>query len=281
MRSMALTVLLLVTFTLGGCPGSGADVRNPFMTATEEYGKTLSGDTGDNGGSTGQQATAEFRRKMTVTLSNSHPLAELNVSMAAWVYPSSIRSAAQQDELLANGFYRLDEELRLGSVFTLVPGTFVYGGPGLAGATSMRLGRASEVQTTDSQNPDQGSSTITPVERAFELVTPDVLLIFSQPPISCDSIAFYYTVDGDPLTSEGLSAVGDIYAGPTSAFGGLKTLAQIDVYECMPFKPGMYFRQGGGAVATNEYYEGQNIRFDFYQAPTGTGEFCTVTKPTP
>ena len=279
MRGIAILTLLLGVITLGGCPGSGGE-RNPFMSATEEYGTTLGSNEQDQG-STGQSTTAVFRRAVTVTLSNSNPVAELNVSMAAWVSPSSIRSADQQDELLANGYYQLDETVQIGSVFTLVPGTFVYGGPGLAGTTTMRLSRASSTEVVSDDSAQDTTTTITPVEREFEMITPDVLLIFSQPPISCDSVAFYYTDDGDPLTSEGVSGVGDIYAGPTNPSGGLKTLAQIDIYSCSPFEPGLFFRQGGGAVSNNEFYEGQNIRFDFYQVPTANGDFCTVTKSTP
>lgn len=278
MRITMIGLMMIAAGALFGCPGIG-EQRNPFLTATEEYGSTTGGSDSEGSGGRGRQVTAAFRQKLTLTMANFHPDAELNVSLAAWVNPSSIRNTDQQDELLENNYYRLDEEIKLGDAFMLVPGTYVYAGPGVAGSTSVRLNRATTVTEQDAANPEGESTTlIQATERSFELVTPDVVLVYSQPPISCDSVAFYFTVDGDPLTSEGLTGVGDIYAGPNSPFGGLKTLAQVDVYQCDPLKPGLFFWQGGSARGENEYLEGQNLRFEFYRTPTATGDFCVVTK---
>ena len=278
MRKAMFGLLMIVTASMAGCPGLG-EARNPFLTATEEYGITTGGNTDTNGGGSGREATAAFRKTLTLTLANLHTTAELNVSMAAWVSPSSIRNEDQENELLENGYYELDDSVQIGEAFTLVPGTFVYGGPGIAGTTSMRILHAGTTVTeTDPDQQTGGEEIIEPTERSFEMITPDVVLIYSQPPVSCDSLAFYYTIDGDPLTSEGLSGVGDLYAGPNSAFGGLKTLAQVDVYQCDPLKPGLFFWQGGGAQNDNEYLEGQNLRFEFRQVPTENDDFCVVTK---
>lgn len=274
MRALALTLALLAPVLLSGCPGQIGDERNPFLTATESYGAALFGaGEEDGGGAAGAALDVGFRRLMTVTLANHHPTAELNTSFMAWVSPGSIRSGEQQDELLENGYIQLDYVVRLGSAFTLVPGTFVYGGAGTAGATTVRLLPAR-------QDVDEGGA-LDPslaVERTFSVITPDAILVFSHPPVSCESVAFYFTIDGDPLTSEPLSAVGDIFAGPTSTQAGLKTLSQIDAYQCDPFRPGLFLRTGGGALPDNEFFEGQDIRIDFSPLPNPEGYFGVVTR---
>ncbi|MBU0617164.1 MAG: hypothetical protein KKI02_05570, partial [Planctomycetes bacterium] len=227
------------------------------------------------GGAAGAALDGEFRRLMTVTLANQHPMAELNTSFLAWVSPSSIRSGEQQDELLENGYIQLDYEIQLGSAFTLVPGTFVYGGAGTAGATTVRLPPTR--QDIEGGAPDPSLA----VERTFSVITPDAILVFSQPPVSCESVAFYFTIDGDPLTSEPLTGVGDVFAGPTSTQAGLKTLAQIDAYQCDPFRPGLFLRIGGGALPDNEFFEGQDIRIDFSPLPNPEGYFGVVIRTGP
>lgn len=271
MRAMALALALLVPVLISGCAGlTSADERNPYFTATETYGTSLlGGDDDDDDTSAGSEAEVEFRETMTLTLANLHATAELNTSFVAWVSPSSIRSGEQQDELLADGYYQLDEEVELGTAFTLVPGTFVYGGEGLAGATTVRL---DETGDEDSE---------TAVELDFTMIVPDAILVYSQPPVSCDTVAFYFTVDGDPLTSEGLSAVGDLYAGAATSEGGLKTLAQIDAYECDPFEPGLFLRTSGGSLLENEFYEGQDIRIEFSSTPDDDGHCAWVTRTNP
>jgi hypothetical protein len=275
MRAFTLIAAGLLLATLPGCIGQAVDERNPFLTATEAFGASaLGADEDDDTAAAGVELEAEFRQVMTVTLANNHPTAELNTSFAAWVSPNSIRSGEQQDELIANGFVQLNTTVELGTAFTLVPGTFVYNGPGVAGATSVRLmpTRASEEEAID-----PALATL----REFEIVTPDVILIFSQPPVSCDSVGFYFTIDGDPITSEGLSGVGNVFAGPSSQFGGLKTLSLIDAYECDPFHPGLFLRVGGGTPSDNEFFEGQNIRIDFSPVSDAAGFFATVSKTDP
>ena len=297
MRAIMTVAIILTLTSMAGCPGAATSQKNPFTTAAEAYGASMFGASDDDDmRSGGTTLDTDFRQLMSLTIANRHPEAELNVSFAAWVSPSNIRSGDQQDALLANGYYQLDEEVRIGSVHTLVPGTFVYGGSGMGGTTSLRLAptRATTQDDTgdtgDDAADDTGDEDTTDeavvnvsqsVERAFELITPDVILVFSHPPVSCDSVAFYFTVDGDPLTSEGISGTSNIFAGASSQASGLKTLAQIDVYECDPFMPGLFLRQGGGALSDNEYFEGQDVRFDFSPIPTVAGYFCQVLKTTP
>jgi hypothetical protein len=274
MKTLSLISAGLLLTALFGC-GQASNVSNPFLTATEALGAAaFRGGTDEQGGGQGAEQEAAFRQTMIVTLANNHQEAELNTSFAAWVNPNSIRSIEQQDELIADGYIELTSELRLGSAFTLAPGTFVYNGPGVAGATSVRL-VPTRASTEEAVDPTLATT------REFEIVTPDAILIFSQPPVSCDSVAFFYTIDGDPLTSEGLSGVGNIFAGPTTPFGGLKTFAQVDVYECDPFRPGLFLRIGGGALPDNEFFEGQDIRVDFLPVATDAGFFAVVTKTTP
>lgn len=256
-----------------GCVGQTGETRNPFLTATETFGTSVV-TTEEQQGTSGAATEAEFRQVLQVTLANNHQTAELNTSFVAWVSPSSIRSGAQQDALLSGGYVQLDREVRLGTAFTLVPGTFVYNGPGVAGATAVRL-------PPTGANPDDAIDTTLATLRQFEIITPDVILLFSQPPVSCDSVAFFFTVDGDPLTSEGVSGVSDLFAGANSPRGGLKTLAQVDVYQCDPFRPGLFLRLGGGALPANEFFEGQDIRIDFSPQATADGFFAVVTKTAP
>lgn len=270
MRVLGLISVWLLVMGVGGCVGQPSEARNPFLTVTEAFGVSLFGDE-DGDAAAGTELEAEFRQVMTVTLANNHPTAELNTSFAAWVSPSSIRSGEQQDALLGSGYVQLNRQVQLGTAFTLPPGTFVYNGPGVAGATSVRL------QPTRAEG-DTIDTTLATI-REFELITPDVILVFSQPPVSCDCVAFFFTVDGDPLTSEGVSAVGNIFAGPTTEQGGLKTLAQVDAYQCDPFRPGLFLRQGGGgALPENEFFEGQDIRIDFSPVADAGGYFGVVTK---
>jgi len=252
-----LVGLLLWPGLACGVP-SGSE-RNPFTTLIEVFGASSSAEEQDqDGGPGGVAADTGFRQTMTVTFANNNAAAELNVSFAAWVNVSSIRTAEQQDALLAGGYVQLTREVQLGTAFTLPPGTFIYSGPGVAGATPVRLLAA------------QGDGDGQPTTEAFDIITPDVILAFSQPPVSCDSVAFFYTVDGEVLNEPGLGA------GATGA-GPLKTLAQIDVYECEPFQPGVFLRLGGGARMSNEFFEGNDVRFDFFAGPDQNGDFANVT----
>ncbi len=242
-------LLLLVV----GCIPAGNE-RNAFWTMTETYGVTAGiGAEGPDGGGPGAAAEGEFRLPMTLTLTNNHESANVEVSFAAWVNVSSIRSAEQQDALLRGGYVQLSREVRLGTAYTLVPGTFVYYGPGLAGATAVTLA-CPLTETADRV-----------ISRDFTLITPDVLLVFLQPPVSCDSTAFVF----DSVLVPGEETV--------TGAAGFKTLAQIDVYECEPLRPGLFFKSGGGAKQSNEFFEGDTILFEFNQAPDADGNFANVT----
>jgi len=92
------------------------------------------------------------------------------------------------------------------------------------------------------------------------------VLMFSQPPVSCDSVAFTFS---DPVTDE-------ILGGSSGAGGGFKTLAQVQTYECSPLKPGLFFTSAGGARDPNEFREGEPLTFTFQPLATG-GDFALVT----
>ena len=266
------TVFLCATLLLPplGCAPLGSSERNAFLTLTETFGTPVTSDETERGLSVGVTAEEQFRRSMTVTFANNNPDADLAVSFAAWVSPSSIRSAAQQEALLTDGYVQLSREVRIGTVFTLPPGTFVYNGVNEAVSTAVRLGRAA----LDAQN------VVSPTEMPFTLITPDVILAFSQPPVSCDTPAFAFESDGEVETVEaGVQTepgtwVRTSFGIFTSAY---RTLAQIDVYQCDPLRPGLFLKLGGGARLSNEYFEGENVRFDFLSQPTPEGDYAQVT----
>lgn len=266
MRLMTSTLLAAAAVAILGCPTSTP--TNPFFTLTENFGAQSGsgGGTPGGGGGGGTTLAGTFRSDATVTLVNVDTEAELNVSLAAWVSAASIRDADQQDALFASGYRQLSATEQLGSAFTLGPGTFVLGGPGLAGALLLTI-------------PPGGTETI-------DLVTPDVLLLFSAPPISCESVAFTFTIDGFPLETVPAFAVGGGTSAPISANTGatgalgLKTLAQVDAYQCQPFLPGLFFQDalpsgvsiGGG----NTFSEGANITVTFGRVPTVEGAAALV-----
>ena len=249
---------------LFGCAGT-TTVSNPFLAYTEAFGIPIGATSDDQAAAQGVAAEVEFRRPTTVTFRNNHAEAEANVSFAAWVNTSSIRSTAQEDALLTDGYVELLSEIKLGTAFTLPVGTFVYNGSGAAGATPIRLGPA-QGEGDDAE----------PATEAITLISPDVILAFVQEPVSCESVAFYYSVEGEPLTS--IPAAGGVgpFAGSTLA-GAFKTLAMVDAYECDPFRPGLFIKLGGGAQEANEYTEGANITFDFSQFADANGNFGLVT----
>ena len=268
-----LLLLGCAALGLGGCPlGATFDERNAFLTFTDTFGAAASRspDQGGQGGGGGTvQAETTFRRTMILGFANLHPNAELQTSFAAWVLPSSIRSADQQDELLRGGYVQLAEEVRLGRAFTLPPGTFVFNGPGTAGATPVTLPPTGAEDNTV----DPALATTT----QFELITPDAILVFYQPPDSCESVAFVFLQNGVPV-DEPVGGGLDIFSGPTQFTSGLKTLAQIDVYQCRPFKPGLFLRIGGGTPEANEYSEGDTILFTFSPIPDANGFFANVLR---
>jgi len=269
MRSFWLSLCSVAVLASGGCPS--ADQRNPFLTLTEEFGATSSDSDGNGsgGGGGGSTAGGTFRRSMTPTLENTDDTAEVSVSVAAWVNASSIRSAEQQDALIANGYVQLTRTVNLGTVYTLPPGTFVLNGPGLAGATRHTLGRVRE-------------QPIIPTTAEISLIAPDVLLLFLMPPTSCETPAFVFTVDGfpvdrDPPLVEGAGEEPIRADAGSYNDQGTKTLAQVDAYQCSPLKPGLFLKVGGGAQAPNEFFEGDNVRVTFQLFPNDDGNNAIVT----
>lgn len=268
MRIHGLMTALCGAAVLAGC-GSDSTV-NPFLTYSELVGVAgggASNDNGGGGGGGGGSQDAVFRREMDVTFANNHPSADLEFRYVAWVNSNSIRSAEQQDALLASGYVQLTREVQLGSVFTLPPGTFVLNGEGTAGATKVALRQATA--STD-------GSTVTATSETLTLITPDVFLVFSQPPVSCDTVAFVYSRDGDPITDDFTNGFSGPYEGSTG-LGGYKTLTQINAYDCEPLRPGLFLKLGGGAREPNEFFEGEDVRFDFNPVPDGSGKFGIVT----
>lgn len=261
MRSSRLLVaggMSLVVFS--GCIPAGSE-RSAFETQTQEFG-LVSGDTTPPSGGGSGTSTTGFRRDLRLVLNNTDPDSDVVTSFVAWVSPASIRSADQQDALINGGYVQLATEVKIGSVFTLVPGTFVFNGSGTAGRTTVLMTNAGGREPS----------------LTFDLITPDVLLVFMAPPTSCESPAFVYEEDGVPLESffyEG-PGTGAALAGATNA-GAAKTLAQIDVYECNPLRPGVFLKVGGGARAANEFFEGAQVQFDFARLHAQDAPAATVT----
>ncbi len=267
---------------LGGCPTTYT-LRNPFLSYTEEYGVAGASERqqADTSGQ-GAAGTETFRRSLTINLRNNHPDAELNSSLVCWVSVSSVRTAEQQDALLRDGYVQLTQEVRLGSAIVLPVGTYVYNGGGTAGAMTVFLDRAQALQTgqqqqgqTQTAGQDTTTQTVTATTTSVTLPTPDGILIFVQPPVSCDSVAFYYTLNGIPLPARPVAGSEGPYEGSSGA-GPYKTLAQVDIYQCSPLRPGAYLSQGGAARQKNEYIEGEDVTFDFLPEPDANDDFCTV-----
>lgn len=246
-----------------GCPGLTIE-RNPFLGFTEEYGVAGQQQTAE-GRAPGAVGTEEaFRKPLTIAFVNTCRGAVLKTSWVAWVELSSVRSGEQQDALLRKGYVQLTREVELGTAYTLPVGTFVFDGPGTAGATPVTLPSA---QTAGSEQQEGGAGQgLTPTSVSFELITPDRVLMFSQPPMSCDSVAFMF-----------IGPLGSAATGPVTSIGGFKTLAQVNVYECEPLRPGLFLKLGGGGRQANEFFEGENIRFEFNEKPDANGNFAIVT----
>lgn len=261
LRLATLALLAGVFVVAGGCPQGTSTEQNPFLTLAETFGlgsRTTTSSTTTTGNGATTTVAQQFRQKSTFTFKNNHPAASVDFSWVAWVNVGSIRSADQQDALFAGGFIQLGHEERLGTAFVLPVGTFIYNGPGLAGATPVRLGKAGATGA----EPD----TQTVLETDGGLLTPDVFLVFSQPPVSCDSAAFVFL---NPQQS------GNV--GPETSGGGFKTFAQVDAYQCEPLRPGLFLKIGGGSLKMNEFLEGYTVRFDFNQNPDAQGHYALVT----
>jgi hypothetical protein len=238
------------------------------LTYTEEYGVAgSSAQRSSSGTASGTGTETTFRRSLTLKLRNNNPSAELNTSLMCWVSVSSVRSAEQQDALLRDGYVQLAQELRIGSVFALPVGTYVYAGHGAGGSQTIFLGPAQG---------GTGSTTSSPTVSSVSLTTPDAILVFTQPPVSCDSVAFYYTQNGAPLPSSSAGGGGTAPFAGSNTTGGYKTLAQVDVYKCSPLNPGVFLSQGGSGRQRNEYIEGENVTFDFMPQADASGNFCIV-----
>jgi hypothetical protein len=278
MNSLGRILLLLCVLAgLGGCPTTYA-VRNPFLSYTEEYGVAGVAERQQaDSGAQGAAGTETFRRSLTINLRNNHPDAELNTSLVCWVSVSSVRTAEQQDALLGDGYIQLTQEERLGSAIVLPVGTYVYDGGGTAGAMAVFLDRAQATETGQQQG-GQGTTTQTAAATTTSLTmpTPDGILVFVQPPVSCDSVAFYYTLNGIPLPAWPVAGSFGPYEG-SSGSGPYKTLSQVDVYECAPLRPGVYLSQGGTSRAKNEYIEGEDVTFDFLAESDASENFCSVS----
>ena len=268
MRPGRLGILCGMLLAAAGACNQLTTERNPFLAYTDEFGVAGQQQTSTTGAATGVAGQAAFRRDTVVTFRNNHSFGDANFSFVAWVNVSSIRSADQQDALLRDGFTQLTHEVRLGTAFVLPVGTFVFDGGGTAGATSLVLNHAQAAAA-------QSGATATATTQSITLNSPDALLVFVQPPVSCESVAFFYSRNGDPLTAVPVGDSDAPFGGATST-GGFKTLAQVDIYECDPLRPGVFFSQGG-VRQPNEFFEGENVTFDFLETPTANGSFCTVT----
>lgn len=264
-----------------GCSPTNA-TTDPFVAFTDQFGRNTAQDNSSGGGGTsGVNQSIKFRQLLTLTLNNNDPNYALQLRLAAWVLPSAFTNADQQDELLRFGFVQLTAPVQIGSAYTLPVGTFVYAGTSIAtGANSSDLvfnggGQAGAMEITIGQGTATGT-TLTPHSISLQLPTPDVLLVFMAPPTSCDSPAFVFVDEG---TTADISHFGGGYSAyPTpNRDGPIKTLQQVDVYECDPLKPGLFFRKGG-VRNTNQFSEGDTVQFDFYRVPLqGTQNEAVVT----
>lgn len=255
-----------------GCGLTAGGERNAFLTLTETFGSQLLGEEDQNQVGGGDvQAPTQFRATMTLTLVNASTSADLNVRLAAWVNVGSVRSREQEDALFSAGYVQLEEDIRLGNAFVLPAGTFVLDGAGLAGARSVFLPASVGDAAEGGEEEPAGLSSV-----AFDLVTPDAILLFYAPPVSCDSVAFVFTQNGEPVQDNAIASVGTVFGGSSSS-GGQKTLGQINVYQCQPFRPGLFLKRTGGAARPNEFFEGDDIRVEFRRIPDANGAAATVT----
>jgi hypothetical protein len=265
-----LAALSLLALVAGGCPSQGLQGPNAFLTLAEQFGAASLGfEDQDVGGGTLDDVDIPFRQPMSLTLSNRSG-SQLNLSFAAWVRPESISSREQEDALFEGGYNRLDAEVRLGTAYLLPVGTFVLDNGGAAGAKNVRIEPAAGADDFDAD--ENGAN-----DQVETFITPDVLLIFQSPPESCESVAFSFTKGGLPVDDVPISGSSEIFAGATGV-GGLKTLGQFDVYQCDPFRPGLFFKSGGGARQGNEFFEGQSVQVQFARAGfAGSQAYAIVT----
>jgi hypothetical protein len=270
-----LTCVLLVSGACGSL--TTTTQRNPYLGYTEEFGVAAQTAAIETGPASGAGAAEQFRRSLTISLRNNHPSAELNASLVVWVNVGSLRSAEQHDALLTAGFKQLTAEVDIGASLVLPVGTYVLNGGGTAGATTVFLAPA---QATTGQG---AGAAVTPTTLSITIPTPDGALVFNQPPTSCESVAFYYSLNGAPLPAHVFTNPNETggdsvrpYAGSTGT-GAYKTMAQVNVYQCQPLRPGVFFTQIGAERKSNEFLEGENIAFDFNENANTEGAFCIVS----
>jgi hypothetical protein len=260
-RLLSLGVLL-GGLVVTGCTGTVAGQQNPYLTLSETFGITSSTAAQEINAAGGSAVAGLFRLPLTVTIANNHSFADVDTAFIAWVEAGNVRTTEQEDALFHGGYIQLADEVRVGTAFVLPVGTFVYGGEGVGGATTVRLG-------------SPGSSAL-PNTLTVSLITPDGFLLFSQPPTSCESAAFAFTRDGEPLTAVPVADAESPFGGANRT-GGIKTLAQVNLYQCSPLRPGLFLRVGGITDVGNEYLEGATIRFDLNETPDDNGDFAIVT----
>jgi hypothetical protein len=275
-KPMRIASLILVALAgaalLGGCPGNEAtSIGNPFATLTDIGLVQVNVDNDDTevpsvGAIEGEDVSRTFRQPMTVTFQNFNTQRELLSNFLAWVEPGSVTTEAQRDALVSSGYVLVEDSIDIGSAFTLVRGTYLYQGTAGANLERIELG-------------EFGATGGIPSERSLTLVTPDVILLALEPPVSCDSVAFRFVDQGDVITETRGDSQADAGAVPDGGIlwanatnvGVNKTLAQVDAYQCSPFRPGLFLRVGGGARDVNEFVEGDEVIFEFYRFPVSAG----------
>ncbi len=270
MRILQLSILAAIT-TSFGCLDAGLDDNtqiNPFLTLVqqnllESNAPTTGG--GTTGGVGSGQAVTRFRQDVTVTFVNGAIEEELHFNFLAWVNPSSISTAAQQDELFDSGYVQLTEEVEVGAAFILPVGTFVWSRDDSGLAERFVIPPRAEALFPADGDPifragEGGESGIAdPIEQSVNFITPDVMLVFLNPPVSCESIAFSFSEQED-----------------VTLFG---TLARVDAYECAPFQPGLFLQTSGGQTGANQFFEGDEVRFSFAPAGIRAGRLVAVSYP--
>lgn len=260
MRTKLLSITRVGALALLAAPLSSCvqdeTPRNAFLTYIESFAlesidtSATDGSTLDSGSGQGSLSAPVFRQPMTLTFTNNNADASLEANFLAWVDLSSVESGEQQDALIENGYVQVSRTIQIGTVFELPVGTFVFNGDRGSSPSELNLAPAG----------GQGSSVA-----ALQFITPDVILLFSEPPVSCDSVAFVFA-DDDLIN-----------IGPSASRGGRKTLAQVGPYQCDPLRPGLFYRAQGGQLQANEYREGDAVTFSFFANPSPAGAFATVT----
>ena len=285
--SVSICVVCSSALLIAGCTNlfdltatsTSNTIGNPFATLSDnglvEANITTESSDVSTGAAAGADADVSFRDTMTVSFVNTATDRTLSTNFIAWVEPGNVRTETQRDSLISSGYIEIPDQITLGVAYSLVAGTFVYQGSGGSGLERILLG------------PTGPGQTIVPSSSSIALVTPDVMLVYLDPPTSCASTAFRFLDEGDVITEAyagGGGTDGSIIFGGANNIGPNKTLGQIDAYSCDPFKPGLFFRQGGGLQLSNEFVEGDAVTFTFLRFPVDennnqnvNGNACLVT----